>query len=179
MCLFFVDVNIYIFAIFIVFVSLQVSVLWYHHDVFATGLESNLKLLTSCTIRKLLIFQLTLKTYLSVYFCMEYQWYPLKFHTEYSCTYSVFSCDQAALSIVQSLHPSVRHTFFHYVPIIVSSWNFQELLPLTEVISMQEVKVRGQRSRVQRSKPNLAVPDRNSSLNSHMAMKWYTKLEVA
>ena len=25
-----------------------------------------------------------------------------------------------------SARPSVRHTFFHYVPIIVSSWNFQE-----------------------------------------------------
>ena len=33
------------------------------------------------------------------------------------------------------LHP------FHYVPIIVSSWNFQELLPLTKVMSMQKVEV--------------------------------------
>ena len=39
---------------------------------------------------------------------------------------------------------------FHYVPFIVSSWNFQELLPMTEVRSMQKVKVRGQRSRSQR-----------------------------
>ena len=58
-----------------------------------------------------------------------------------------------------SVRPSVRlsvcHTF-HYVPLIVSSWNFQ-LLPLTKVMSMQEVKVSGQRSRSQRSKPNLAV----------------------
>ena len=46
---------------------------------------------------------------------------------------------------------------FHYVPIIVSSWNFQELLLMTEVMSMQKVKVGGQRSRSQRSKPNLAV----------------------
>ena len=30
----------------------------------------------------------------------------------------------------------------HHVPIIVSSWNFQELLPWTEVMSMQKVKVR-------------------------------------
>ena len=36
---------------------------------------------------------------------------------------------------------------FHYVPIIISSWNFQELLPLTELMSMQKVKVTGQRSR--------------------------------
>ena len=31
---------------------------------------------------------------------------------------------------------------FDYVPIIVSSWNFQELLPMTEVTSMQKVKVK-------------------------------------
>ena len=45
----------------------------------------------------------------------------------------------------------------HYVPIIVSSWIFQELLTMTNVMSMQKVKVRGQRSRSQRSKPNLTV----------------------
>ena len=36
---------------------------------------------------------------------------------------------------------------FDYVPLIVSSWNFQELLLMTKVRSMQKVKVRGQRSR--------------------------------
>ena len=46
---------------------------------------------------------------------------------------------------------------FDYVPIIVSSWNFQELLPMTKVTSMQKFKVRGQRSRSQRSQPNLTV----------------------
>ena len=46
--------------------------------------------------------------------------------------------------------PSVRLShLFDYVPIIVSSWNFQELLPITKVRSMQKVKVRGQRSRSQ------------------------------
>ena len=44
---------------------------------------------------------------------------------------------------------------FHYVRIIVSSW--KELLPMTKVRSLQKVKVRGQRSRSQRSKPNLTV----------------------
>ena len=71
-----------------------------------------------------------------------------------------FSCDQAALWMVQSVCSSVRlsvcHTFLT-VPIIVSSWNFQELLPVTEVTSMQKVKVRGQRSRSQRSQPNFTV----------------------
>ena len=36
--------------------------------------------------------------------------------------------------------PSVCHTFFT-VTLIVSSWNFQELLPMTKVRSMQKVKV--------------------------------------
>ena len=52
---------------------------------------------------------------------------------------------------------SACHTFFHYVPIMVSSWNFQEWLPITEVMSMQKFKVWGQKSRLQRSKPKLAV----------------------
>ena len=74
----------------------------------------------------------------------------------------VFSCDQAALQMVFSVRPSVRLSvclshLFHHVPIIVSSWNFQELLPWSKVMSMQKVKVRGQRSRSQRSRPNLTV----------------------
>ena len=77
-----------------------------------------------------------------------------------------FSCDQAALWMVFSVRlsvrtyvrPSVRLShLFDYVPIIVSSWNFQELSPMTRVRSMQKVKVRGQRSRSQRSRPNLTV----------------------
>ena len=78
----------------------------------------------------------------------------------------VFSCDQAALQMVFSVCPSVRLSvcpsvrpshLFDYVPIIVSSRNFQELLPVTEVTSMQKVKVRGQRSRSQRSQPHFTV----------------------
>ena len=78
----------------------------------------------------------------------------------------VFSGDQAAIWLVQSVCPSVCPSvclsvrpshLFHHVPIIVSSWNFQELLPMTKVTSMQKVKVRGQRSRSQRSRPNLTV----------------------
>ena len=59
-------------------------------------------------------------------------------------------------SVRLSVCLSVRHTFFHHVRIIVSSWKFQGWLPMTGVMSMQKVKVRGQRSRSQRSKPNLA-----------------------
>ena len=138
------------------------------------------------------------------------------------------------LSVRLSVCPSVCLShLFHHVPIIVSSWNFQELLPWSKVMSMQKVKVRGQRSRSLRSTPNLAVsglylqfeftydndmmhialwclgevpycfwrssikfqghtalksvefdpdwafPDSNSSLNSPIAMKCCTKLEVA
>ena len=80
--------------------------------------------------------------------------------------YFIFSCDQAALwmvysfrlSVCLSVCPSVCLShLFDYVRIIVSSWNFQELLPMTKVTSMQKVKVRGQRSRSQRSTPNLTV----------------------
>ena len=94
----------------------------------------------------------------------------------------VFSCDQAALwmvfsvrlSVCLSVCPSVRLShLLDYVPIIVSSWNFQELSHWTRVRSMQKVKVRGQRSRSQRSRPKFSFPDCNSSLNSHMMMKWY------
>ena len=142
----------------------------------------------------------------------------------------VFSCDQA-LWMVFSVRPSVRLShLFDYVPIIVSSWNFQELSHWTRVRSMQKVKVRGQGHRghdpnfrfrtvtpvwihiwwwndtyslmllrrgallffkvihqISRSHgakiaefdPDWAFPDCNSSLNSPMAMKWCTKLEVA
>ena len=78
----------------------------------------------------------------------------------------IFSCDQAALWMVFSVRPSVCPSvclsvclshLFHYVLIIVSSWFFQEWLPVTKVTSMQKVKVRGQRSRSQRSRPNLTV----------------------
>ena len=71
-------------------------------------------------------------------------------------TSSLFSCDQAALQMVFSVRPSVCLShLFHHVPIMVPSWNFQELLPWSKVMSMQ--KVRGQRSRSQRSTANLAV----------------------
>ena len=73
-----------------------------------------------------------------------------------------------------SVCPSVSLShIFDYVPIIVSSWNFQELSHWTRVRSIQKVKVRSQRSRSQRSRPKFSFPDCNSSLNSHVMMKWY------
>ena len=81
----------------------------------------------------------------------------VKFETKH-----FFSCDKAALRTLQSVRPSVRPSvrllhLFHFVPIIGSLRNFQELLPMPKVMPMQKVKVRGQRSRSQRSRPNLAV----------------------
>ena len=56
---------------------------------------------------------------------------------------------------------------------------------MTEVISMQKVKVIGSKVKVTEGKkitdfdPNLVFPDCKSILNLWMAMKWSTKLEVA
>ena len=65
-------------------------------------------------------------------------------------------CLSVCLSVFLSVCLCLSH-IFHYVPIIVSSWNFQEWLPMTGVMSMQKFKVRGQKSRLQISKPKLAV----------------------
>ena len=62
------------------------------------------------------------------------------------------SCDLAALWMVHSVclsarppvPPPVCLSFSCYVSIIVSTWNFQGLLPLTEVMSIQKVKVKRQ-----------------------------------
>ena len=81
---------------------------------------------------------------------------------DYGYSLVIFSCDQAALQMVFSVCLSVRPSvhpshLYHHVPIIVSSWNFLELLPMTKVTSMQKVKARGQRWKSQRSTPNLTV----------------------
>ena len=89
---------------------------------------------------------------------------------------SFFSCVQANIyewlspSFCSSVRPS---RLFH-----ISSWNFQELLPMTEVMSMRrsgwEVKGQGHRNR----DPINAFQDRSPSLNSHMATKWCTQFDV-
>ena len=66
------------------------------------------------------------------------------------CGASSFTCFTICPSVCLS-------HLFHNVHVIVSSWNFQELLPLATVMCMQKFKLRGQRSSSQRSKPNLAV----------------------
>ena len=103
-----------------------------------------------------------------------------KFHLLLAATKQLYEwyflsvCPSVRLSVCPSVRLSVRLShLFDYVTIIVSSWNFQELSHWTRVRSMQKVKVRGQRSRSQRSRPKFSFPDCNSSLNSHMMMKWY------
>ena len=61
-----------------------------------------------------------------------------------SLLHCFFSCHQAALWMVRSVRLS---HLFHYVPIIVSSWNFQELSPMTELGPMQKVKTQLSRFR--------------------------------
>ena len=56
-------------------------------------------------------------------------------------------------SVSPSVCPYVRLSrLFRNVPLIVSSWNFQECLLVIWVLSMHQVMVRGQRSRSPRSK---------------------------
>ena len=71
----------------------------------------------------------------------------------------IFSCDETALTPLMSALPSVCTSVWmsvhlwslcHSVPVITSSCNLQELSPLIKVMSMQKVK--GQRSRSQKSK---------------------------
>ena len=80
-------------------------------------------------------------------------------NAQFGSKLTVFSCDQAAQQMVYpSVYLSVHLShLFHYVTLIVSSWNFQGLLLMTKVRSMQKVKIVGQRSRSERSKPNLTV----------------------
>ena len=98
-----------------------------------------------CSFMYILFYHLSMDTY----FCLVVisSW-PRNWTVKHR---HIFSCDQAALQMVFSV--CLSHLLY-YVPIIVSSWNFQELLPMTKVRSMHKVKVRGKRSRSQRSQPN-------------------------
>ena len=102
-----------------------------------------------------------------------------------------FSCDQAAIWLVQSVRLSVRpsvrpsvclsvcHTFFTMFPssfhheIFRSYYHGQKWCPCKR--SRSEVKGQGHRGQ----HPTQPFPDSNSSLNSHMAMKSCTQLEAA
>ena len=97
----------------------------------------------------------------------------------------IFSCDQAALRMVQSVCSSVRHFFLTMFPssyhheIFRSYYQWQKPRPYKR--SRSEVKGQGHRGKknIVKFDPDWAFPDCNSSLNSPMATKWCTKLEEA
>ena len=90
-----------------------------------------------------------------------------------------FSCDQAALWMVFSVRLSVRHTFLTMLPssyhheIFGSYYQWPEWGRCKR--SRSEVKGQGHRGK----NPTYRFPDRNSSLNWHVMMKWCTKLDIA
>ena len=97
---------------------------------------------------------------------------------------TIFSCDPAALWMVQSVCLSVCHTFLTMFPssyhheIFRSYYQWQKWHPCKR--SRSEVKGQGHRAlKIDEFDPDWAFPDCNSSLNSPMATKWRTKLQVA
>ena len=86
-------------------------------------------------------------------------------------------------SVRPSVRPSVRHTFFtmfsssYHHEIFRSYYHGQMWYPCKR--SRSEVKFQGHTGQKNYDfDPNWAFPDSNSCLNSLMAMKWCTKVEV-
>ena len=70
--------------------------------------------------------------------------------------------------------------FLSVCPSVTPFWlcsHHRIIMKFSGVITLDQGKVhakgQGQRSRSQRSRPKFSFPDCNSSLNSHMMMKWY------
>ena len=90
-------------------------------------------------------------------------WWYIKrifIHATSELLFSIFSCDQAALWMVQSVHLSVSPSvcpsvclsicpshLFDYVPIIVSSWIFQGYYQWQKWCKRPRLEVKGQRHR--------------------------------
>ena len=105
---------------------------------------------------------------------MPFPFCPVSSICQQFCWIFYRSCHIPFVCVCVCLSPCPSH-LFHYVPIIISSWNFWQLLPWTKVMSMQKVKVKGQGHRGQsKFGPNLGFLDHNSSFNSQMATKWCT-----
>ena len=76
------------------------------------------------------------------FFFVIYKWYIPKNTKPWTGTF-LAATKQLYKWYFPSVCPSVCPShLFDYVPIIGSSWNFQELLPMTNVRSMQKVKVK-------------------------------------
>ena len=95
-----------------------------------------------------------------------------------------FSCDQAALRMAISVCPSVCDTFLTSFPssyhheIFRSYYQWPKWCPCER--SRSEVKGQGHiGKKIIKFDPDWVFPDCNSSLNTPMATKWCTKLEVA
>ena len=92
----------------------------------------------------------------------------------------IFSCDQAALRTLLSVRLFVRPSVTpfsicspHCIIMKLCYCHWQKWCPCKRSSSV----IKGQGHRGQ--KPIYPFPDRNSSLNSHMKMKWCKKLYVA
>ena len=103
------------------------------------------------------LMNVNIQLWMSIIVQLHMSWYIISFLAATKQLYEWFS-PSVRLSVRPSVCPSVCLShLFDYVPIILSSWNFQESLPVTKATSIQKVKVRGQRSSSQRSQPNLTV----------------------
>ena len=91
-------------------------------------------------------------------------------------------CPSISLSVRLSVSLSVclcLSHLFHYALIMVSSWNFQEWLPMIEVIDVY-AKVQGQKSKfkVTEVKTQISRFGTITPVWLHMVMKWCTKLDI-
>ena len=108
-----------------------------------------------------------------------YQWqWIISIIGSFTATVSLSVCLLVCLSVRQP------HLLYK-VAGIISSWHFQEQIPLTEVMSMQKAKVICQILKSQGTKRSLILTRiwvfllYNSSFNSSMSKKWCKKFEVA
>ena len=98
-----------------------------------------------------------LKVLINLTKVLERSWKSPYFWSAQRCGNHVWMVQSICLSVWLSIRPSVLLSHhFHYVPFIISSWNFQELLSMTKSMSMEKSKGRSQSLRMPRSKPNLA-----------------------
>ena len=96
---------------------------------------------------------------------------------------SVFNCNLAGLRTIMSVCPIVRpsacQTLFLLYTCHRIIMKFSRIIPLKTLMSMQKGSTSEVRVQVHRGQdPILSFPDSNCSLNSHLALKWSTKLCV-